>query len=412
MSVTYGFYDSLNGDRKYNTTQISEIFDGVINDGIFMSQGTAMVVKASSGMIVNVGIGRAYFNHTWTKNDAILPLTVEQSEALLNRIDAVVLEVNASVSSRINSIKIIKGTPSSTPVKPTMADTETLHQHPLCYITVNAGVTNITQAVIQNMIGTSTTPYVTGILETVGIDDLLAQWETQWNLFMTGTEQDTAAWESAQRASFDVWFANVQDTLDENTAGNLLNLINGLQDTKLNIHSGNIADVDLAFTPGIYNLTAETLHVPVSLVVNTYGNLYVTTANNLPFDPSTGYGWCNQVYYNISGTTLTRSRNNQQPWTPWEMKASGNGSVWSADTVTQHATTRHALIATVPNFIFTDGCQVTMKLPVLDKTTIASTTGWLIVVPGENSFPSGYRLVMGGSTDADVLIRDDLMVIK
>lgn len=93
MSVTYGFYNSLNGDRKYDSAQMSSIFDGLIVDGIFASIGTAFAVRAAGGLTVNVGIGRAWFDHTWTLNDSILPLEAPEAEVLLDRIDAVVLEV-------------------------------------------------------------------------------------------------------------------------------------------------------------------------------------------------------------------------------------------------------------------------------------------------------------------------------
>lgn len=48
MSVTYGFYNSLNGDRKYNAEQVSSLFDGLIIDGVFASIGTAFAVKATT----------------------------------------------------------------------------------------------------------------------------------------------------------------------------------------------------------------------------------------------------------------------------------------------------------------------------------------------------------------------------
>ena len=57
MSVTYGFYNSLNGDRKYNAEQVSSLFDGLIIDGVFASVGMAFAVKATTGITVNVGIG-------------------------------------------------------------------------------------------------------------------------------------------------------------------------------------------------------------------------------------------------------------------------------------------------------------------------------------------------------------------
>ena len=34
MSVSSGFFNSLNGDRKYNAAQMSAIFDGLIIDGV------------------------------------------------------------------------------------------------------------------------------------------------------------------------------------------------------------------------------------------------------------------------------------------------------------------------------------------------------------------------------------------
>ena len=54
MSVTYGFYNSKNKDRRYDAIQMSSIFDGIIRDGILQHVGTAMMVKESTGMMVNV----------------------------------------------------------------------------------------------------------------------------------------------------------------------------------------------------------------------------------------------------------------------------------------------------------------------------------------------------------------------
>ena len=164
MSVTFGFYNSKEGDRRYDAIQMSSIFDGIIQDGILQHVGTAMVVKESEAMIINVGIGRAWFNHTWTLNDALLPLVVPQSEILLNRYDAVVLEVDSREAVRANDIKIIKGTPASNPTKPTMVKTNDRWQYPLAYIYVGAGVTSIRQANITNCVGTSECPFVTAPL--------------------------------------------------------------------------------------------------------------------------------------------------------------------------------------------------------------------------------------------------------
>ena len=218
MSVTYGFYDSLNGDRKYSAIQMSSIFDGIILDGIFASIGTAFAVKAGGGLVVNVGIGRAWFNHTWTYNDSILPLIAPDSELLLDRIDAVVIEVDGTDSVRENSIKFVTGTPASSPVRPTMVHEGKVHQYPLCYIYRSYGSTEITQAEITNMIGTEECPFITGILKTVSLNELLGQWQSQLDQFVKNRSNDVDAWIAAQETEFTEWFNQMKSDLSSEQA--------------------------------------------------------------------------------------------------------------------------------------------------------------------------------------------------
>lgn len=213
MSVTCGFYNSLNGDRKYDAVQVSKLFDGLITDGVFASIGTAFVVKAATGQTVNVGIGKAWFNHTWTLNDAILPMEAPDSEVLLDRIDAIVIEVNATESVRMNDIKFVTGNPSSAPVRPTLIDEGNVHQHPLCYIYRKYGSTQITQADITNMVGTSETPFVTGILQTVSLDELLGQWRDELDQFVAKESSDLDEWIANQEAEFTAWFNQMKTDL-------------------------------------------------------------------------------------------------------------------------------------------------------------------------------------------------------
>lgn len=202
MSLTYGFYNAKNHDRRYNAIQMSSIFDGIIEDGIFMTIGNCLRVTQNSGMMINVSPGRAWFDHTWTLNDALLPLTVPESEIILNRIDAVILEVNAEPEVRANSIKILKGTPASSPARPNLTKTESVHQYALAYIRVNARVTEIRTADITSMIGTNDTPYVTGPLKTISIESMVAQWEDQWKAFF---EKETADMEETHDFWKDQW---------------------------------------------------------------------------------------------------------------------------------------------------------------------------------------------------------------
>lgn len=209
MAVTYGFYNSLNKDRVYNAEQMSSIFNGIITDGVFASIGGSLMPIAGTGMQVFVKTGKCWFNSTWTLNDALLPLDIPAADVSLTRIDAVVVEINSAVSTRANTIKVVKGTPSANPAKPTLANTETLHQYALGYVTVSAGVTSITADKIEVNVGKTTCPFITSVLQQTDITALFNQWD----------------------AEFNTWFANVQAQLSGNVAANLQRQIDANKST-------------------------------------------------------------------------------------------------------------------------------------------------------------------------------------
>lgn len=237
MSFASGFFNSVDHDRLYDAIDISRLFDGLIRDGIFASIGDCFVVKQSNQMNVTVGTGRAWFNHTWSYNDALYPVTIPPSEILMDRIDAIVLEINSVEAVRANSIKLIKGTPSSTPTKPALTNTKEVHQYPLAYVKVGKEVTSIRQADIENCVGTSVCPFVTGILEVISIEQLIPQWKdilnrfveentANFNTWMNGEKQDyqdwlTAAkkeitdWQATSKSDYQKWYDSIKNGYDQ-----------------------------------------------------------------------------------------------------------------------------------------------------------------------------------------------------
>lgn len=209
MTVTSGFFNSVNHDRKYNAEEISSIFDGIILDGVYQGFGEALKVEGTSvANQVKIGSGRAWFNHTWTLNDEALYLTLPAPNSTYPRIDAIVLEVNNSSSVRANTIKYVSGSAASSPAKPSLTNTTDVHQYPLAYITRAAGSSNtITAGNIENKIGTSDCPIVTGVLEVLDDDRFIAQ--TIYNL----------------NKNFNEWFDGIKGLLDDDAATNLANKI-------------------------------------------------------------------------------------------------------------------------------------------------------------------------------------------
>lgn len=203
MALTFGFYNSLNNDRRYDALQMSSLFDGVIGDGVFSTIGTALRVTPAGGMTVAVGEGRAWFNHTWTNNDSELVLSIDEADLVLGRVDSIVLEVDSSEDVRANSIKVVTGLPDQNPYPFQPIHTETKHQYVLALVTVPAELAEITDANISNMVGLSNCPFVIGAVTTLGIDGIVSRWERE----------------------FDNWFNNIQEQLGEDPAGNLQNQI-------------------------------------------------------------------------------------------------------------------------------------------------------------------------------------------
>lgn len=227
--ITYGFYDSINHDRRYNALQFGSMFDGIVRDGIFMSIGTCFRVIPGDGMMLLVGIGRGWFDHTWILNDAPYPISIPLSEVILNRIDAIVIDINQEENARKNDIILVKGTPSANPQRPALIKSKNRNQYPLAYIYVGAGVTSIRAADITSMIGTSEAPYVTGILETVNIDALLDQWKDQYLRFYENQVNDmnntNAYWKQTWQNFYNARTSEI-NTMTENWANMWINWFN------------------------------------------------------------------------------------------------------------------------------------------------------------------------------------------
>lgn len=240
LSVSCGFYDSSeSGSRKYYASQMSRIFDGIIRDGVFSSIGDCFVVNAGVGNTITVGTGKCWFNHTWTENDAVLQVDCgEENEDLkpelkLNRIDAVVVEVNSSNEVKDNFIKVIKGEPDLEPSRPIMVHTDTLNQYALAYIYRPAESTEITQSDITNAVGSEETPFITGILDVISMDKLLGQWQDDLNRFMASEKDRVTANLDAFEDDFEEWYSEMK-TLMEDAIGELNTWTSNQKTTVLN----------------------------------------------------------------------------------------------------------------------------------------------------------------------------------
>ena len=136
----------------------------------------------------------------------------------MDRIDAVVLEVNAMESVRDNTIKFVTGTPSSAPVRPTLKNEGNVHQYPLAYIYRKYGTSVVTQADITPMVGTESTPFVTAILQTISLDELLGKWQDELDQFVMAQSKEVDDWIAAEKADYIAWFDQMKADLKNEQA--------------------------------------------------------------------------------------------------------------------------------------------------------------------------------------------------
>ena len=142
MAVTYGFFDSVNADRRYNAEQMDELFDGIVNQGVFQSLGGGLAVSAGSGLAVNVATGKAIIQKRWVKNDSTLALAISAASATYPRYDAVVIKYDGA--SRLVSIYVKEGSPAASPAYPSMTRSGTTYEMCLAYVYVAANATSVT----------------------------------------------------------------------------------------------------------------------------------------------------------------------------------------------------------------------------------------------------------------------------
>lgn len=211
MAITYGFFNSVDGDRKYNAEQMSKYFRGLVSDGVYESVSNKMQVKLMSGMQVGVQKGRALVDCKWIENDAVHPITINDAHALLDRYTAIVIRCN-NIDRTIDIIAV-DGEPASVPLYPDLAGGAEVKDLCLAMVYVKAGATSIAQQYIFDMRGSELCPWVTGLVKQVDTSELFLQYQTAYEQQLATME----AWQERQKAQFDAWMTTLTDQLQVNT---------------------------------------------------------------------------------------------------------------------------------------------------------------------------------------------------
>lgn len=172
---SYGFFNSVNGDRVYNAEQMSRIFEGLITDGVYASVGNKLAVQPSSGMAIQIADGRGWFSKHWVDNSTKHLLTLEAADVTLNRYAAICIRVDETKRTAEPYIKYSDY--ATTPTKPSMIRNDTVKEYCLAYVYIKARATAITAANIEDTRGNNNLcGWVTGLIEQLSTTTLFEQW--------------------------------------------------------------------------------------------------------------------------------------------------------------------------------------------------------------------------------------------
>jgi hypothetical protein len=135
---------SISGDRKYTAAMLAAMQKAIFSNGIVL-YGSQLAVVESSGMNVSLSDGYAMIEGTAYENDSVLSLSIDPADAVLNRIDRVI--IRRSVANRNATAMVLKGTPGSTPTPPAVSRVASGNWDiAVADVYVGAAVTEITDA--------------------------------------------------------------------------------------------------------------------------------------------------------------------------------------------------------------------------------------------------------------------------
>lgn len=190
MTITSGFFNSQNGDRKYSAEEMSSLFEGIITDGVFQNVGNSFSVSIYSTRTIRVGSGKAWLKNVWVNNSSLYAISIPAAPVSVNnkRIDAIVIDINKNSSYRSGNIALISGAEAPNPEKPTLI-TQGLHcQMPICYVTSRGGVDQLVPDDIEYVVGTEECPFITAPMASISMHDYLSLWEAKFNAWLAELE--------------------------------------------------------------------------------------------------------------------------------------------------------------------------------------------------------------------------------
>lgn len=215
--VTSGFYNAIDSDRTYSADDMCRPYRRLVSNGVFATpQGTPstdlQVVSAGSGMGIIVRAGEGIFADKWMEAPATA-VTVPNNTSTVARIDSVLVQVDLRSSGRAANIVYRTGTPSTSPIPPSINLVTNVQEYRVANIRVAPGASSIGQDVITDLRGSSECPWITSLVDQVDTSVLYDQWDAAYTYYYTKSTADFDAYMDQKETEFNQWFDNLSQEL-------------------------------------------------------------------------------------------------------------------------------------------------------------------------------------------------------
>lgn len=198
MALICGFFNSVNGDRKYNAEDMNKPYSRIVSNGVFANGedlSTDFQVQIHEDLNVKVKKGQGIFAGKWAELDADYVVTVPTPNVTYPRIDSIVVRIDNNPETRAGAIVLLQGEASASPVAPELTRNELVMEYRLANITVEANVAVILASRIEDTRPSADCGIVTNLLHNSDITATYAQWEAQF-----------IEWLNEKKTEFDGWF--------------------------------------------------------------------------------------------------------------------------------------------------------------------------------------------------------------
>lgn len=248
------FFNSREGDRRYKAEDWASYFASFISNGVMPLPSSGLQVVSGENMTIQLRAGKAWINGYFYNNTDYHNLTLDFADGVLNRIDRIVIRWDLTARNILSAVK--KGVPSASPVAPTLQRDADVYEIAVADVLVNKGATAITQGNITDQrLNGELCGVSAGIIQQIDTTEFNAQLQAWFKEYMDLSKKEfdnlvayfnslrlqsdveykafveyLNAYKTQSKAEFDTWFETIKAILDENAAGNLLNLITALQD--------------------------------------------------------------------------------------------------------------------------------------------------------------------------------------